>query len=76
MTEDGKPFSGKSYKLKYTPETGDVILTDEASVQQNGNTLSAEMIAYNTISKKMTASSVPEKRVRSVIYPASVSGKK
>lgn len=76
ITEDGKPFSGNSKKLKYTPETGEVLLTDEAFVQQNGNTLSAEAITYNTITKKMIASSAPGKRVRSVIYPDKVSQKK
>lgn len=73
ITEDGKPFSGNSKKLKYTPETGEVILTDEAFVQHNGNTLSAEVITYNTITKKMIASAAPGKRVRSVIYPDKVS---
>lgn len=73
ITEDGKPFSGNSKKLKYTPETGEVILTDEAFVQQNGNTLSAEVITYNTITKKMIASAATGKRVRSVIYPDKVS---
>lgn len=76
ITEDGKPFSGNSKKLKYTPKTGEVILTDEAFVQQNGNTLSAEVITYNTITKKMIASAVLGKRVRSVIYPDKVSQKK
>lgn len=68
ITEDGKPFSGSSKKLKYTPETGQVTLTDEAFVQQNGNTLSAQVITYNTITKKMIASAISGKRVRSVIY--------
>nr|WP_176454075.1 lipopolysaccharide transport periplasmic protein LptA [Erwinia piriflorinigrans] len=76
ITEDGKPFSGISKKLKYTPGTGEVILSDEAFVQQNGNTLSAEVITYNTITKKMIASSTPGNRVRSVIYPDKVSQKK
>lgn len=76
ITEDGKPFSGNSKKLKYTPETGEVILTDEAVVQQNGNTLSAEVIIYNTITKKMIASAAPGKRVRSVIYLDKISQKK
>ncbi|MEI9862499.1 lipopolysaccharide transport periplasmic protein LptA [Enterobacter bugandensis] len=76
ITEDGKPFSGNSKKLKYTPETGEVILADEAFVQQDGNTLSAEVITYNTITKKMIASATPGKRVRSVIYPDKVSQKK
>lgn len=53
-----------------------VVLTDEAFVQQNGNTLSAEVITYNTITKKMIASAVPGKRVRSVIYPDKISQKK
>lgn len=73
ITEDGKPFSGNSKKLKYTPETGEVILTNEAFVQQNGNTLSAEVITYNTITKKKIASAAPGKIVRSVIYPDKVS---
>lgn len=76
VTEDGKPFSGSSKKLKYTPETGEVILTDEAFVQQNGNNLSAAVITYNTITKKMIASSAPGKRVKSVIYPDKVAQKK
>lgn len=33
ITENGKPFSGKSKKLKYTPETGEMVLTDEVFVQ-------------------------------------------
>ena len=69
VTEGGKPFSGSSKKLKYTLGTGEVILTDSASVQQNENTLSAEVINYNTITKKMTASAPRGKRVISVIYP-------
>ncbi|EFQ6911697.1 lipopolysaccharide transport periplasmic protein LptA [Escherichia coli] len=73
ITEDGKPFSGNSKKLKYTPETGEVVLTDEAFVQQNGNSLLAEIITYNTITKKMAASATPGKRVRSVIYPDKIS---
>ncbi|MEI2606846.1 lipopolysaccharide transport periplasmic protein LptA [Erwinia aphidicola] len=73
ITEDGKPFSGNSKKLKYTPETGEVILTNEAFVQQNGNNLSAEVITYNTITKKKIASAAPGKIVRSVIYPDKVS---
>ncbi|MEI2630933.1 lipopolysaccharide transport periplasmic protein LptA [Erwinia aphidicola] len=73
ITEDCKPFSGNSKKLKYTPETGEVILTNEAFVQQNGNNLSAEVITYNTITKKKIASAAPGKIVRSVIYPDKVS---
>ncbi|EGK4254962.1 lipopolysaccharide transport periplasmic protein LptA [Escherichia coli] len=73
ITEDGKPFSGNSKKFKYTPKTGEVILTDEAFVQQSGNSLSAEVITYNTITRKMTASATPGKRVRSVIYPDNIS---
>jgi lipopolysaccharide export system protein LptA len=76
ITEDGKPFSGRSKKLKYTPKTGEVILTNEAFVQQNGNTLSAEVITYNTITKKMIASAAPGNRVKSVIYPDNISQKK
>ncbi|EJF5505272.1 lipopolysaccharide transport periplasmic protein LptA [Salmonella enterica] len=73
ITEDSKPFSGISKKLKYTPETGEVILTGEAFVQQNGNFLSAEVITYNINTKKMIASAPPgKKRVRSVIYPKRV----
>ncbi|MEG5551603.1 lipopolysaccharide transport periplasmic protein LptA [Enterobacter wuhouensis] len=75
VTDDGKPFSGTSRKLKYTPETGDMILTEDAFVQQNGNTLSAEVITYNTITKKMIASAAAGKRVRSVIYPEKVLNK-
>lgn len=73
ITEDGKVFSGNSKKLKFTPKTGETILTEEAFVQQQGNTLSAEVITYNTITKKMIASAAPGKRVRSVIYPDKVS---
>lgn len=76
ITEDGKPFFGTSKKLKYTPDTGEVILSDDAFVQQNGNTLSAEVITYNTITKKMIASAASGKRVRSVIYPDKVSQNK
>lgn len=76
VTEDGKPFTGRSKKLKYTPETGEVILTDKVIVQQEGSTLSAEVITYNTITKKMTASATPGNRVRSVIYPDKLSQKK
>lgn len=75
ITEDGKSFTGNSRKLKYTPKTGEVILSDEAFVQQNGNTLSAETIIYNTITKKMLASASQGKRVRSVIYPEKISQK-
>ncbi|EMK1730759.1 lipopolysaccharide transport periplasmic protein LptA [Salmonella enterica] len=75
VTEDGKPFSGKSKKLKYTPETGEVILTDEAFIQQDGNSLSAEIINYNTITKKIVASATSGNRVRCVIYPDKVSKK-
>ena len=76
ITEDGRPFSGNSRKLKYTPGTGEVILTDEAFVQQSGNSLSAEIITYNTITKKMTASATPGQRVRSIIYPDKLSQNK
>ncbi|MCU6388824.1 lipopolysaccharide transport periplasmic protein LptA [Enterobacter quasiroggenkampii] len=72
ITENGKPFTGRSKQLHYTPETGEVILTDEAFVQQDGHFLSAEVITYNTITKKIIASSAPGKRVRSVIYPDKV----
>lgn len=75
ITEDGRPFSGVSGKLKYTPDTGEVLLTDDVSVQQDGYTLSADMITYNIYTKKMTAFSVPGKRVKSVIYPGRVSQK-
>ncbi|KGT92697.1 lipopolysaccharide transport periplasmic protein LptA [Enterobacter cancerogenus] len=76
ITEDGKPFSGNSKKLKYTPGTGEVILTEDAFVQQNGNTLSAEVISYNVITKKMIAHSNSGKRVQSIIYPDKVSQNK
>lgn len=76
ITEDGKPFSGKSKKLKYTPDTGEVILTDEAVVEQDGNTITAEVITYNTITKKMVATTTPGKRVRSIIYPDKISKNK
>ncbi|EPF0317301.1 LptA/OstA family protein [Enterobacter chuandaensis] len=39
ITEDDKPFSGISKKLKYTPKTGEVTLSDEAFVQQNGKSI-------------------------------------
>ncbi|MFP1771709.1 lipopolysaccharide transport periplasmic protein LptA [Lonsdalea quercina] len=76
VTEDGKPFSGSSKKLKYTPKTGEVILIDEAFIQQDEHTLSAAVITYNTITKKMIASSAHGKRVKSVIYPNKLSQKK
>lgn len=76
VTEDGNPFSGHSKKLKYTPETGAVLLTDEAFVQQKGNFLFADVITYNTFTRKMIASSTSSKRVRSVIYPGKVSQNK
>ncbi len=76
ITEDGKPFSGYSKKLKYTPKTGEVILTGEAFVQQNGISLLAEIITYNTITKKMNASATPGNRVRSAIYSGKVSHNK
>ncbi|WP_181451947.1 lipopolysaccharide transport periplasmic protein LptA [Pantoea agglomerans] len=75
-TEDGRPFSGSSKKLRYNPQTGEVILTNEAFIQQDGNTLSAEKITYNTITKKMLASSAPGNRVKSVIYPNEFSSNK
>lgn len=75
VKEDGKPFSGKSKKLKYIPETGEVILTDEAFIQQDGNSLFAEIITYNTITKKIIASATSGNRVRSVIYPDKFSKK-
>jgi len=76
VTEDGKPFSGSSKKLKYNPGTCEVILTDEAFVQQNGNKLTADVITYNTVTKKMTASAATGNRVKSIIYPDSFSKKK
>lgn len=75
ITEDGKPFSGNSKKLKYTPETGEVILTDEAVVQQSENMISAEIITYNINTKKITASSTRGNRVKSIIYPDNLSHK-
>ncbi|MGF7484016.1 lipopolysaccharide transport periplasmic protein LptA [Providencia sp. SP181] len=76
ITEDGKPFSGNSKKFKYIPKTGEMILIGEAFIQQNENTLSAELINYNVITKKMTASAAPNKRVRSVFYPEGLPQKK
>lgn len=76
IAEDGKPFSGSSKKLKYNPKTAEVILTDEAVVQLNRNTLSADVITYNTITKKMIASAAHDNRVRSVLYPDNLSQRK
>lgn len=75
IAEDGKPFSGSSKNLKYTPETGEMILKDEALVNHNGNTLSAEIITYNIITKRMKAYSVAGKQVISVIHPDKVTQK-
>ncbi|EAA0892418.1 lipopolysaccharide transport periplasmic protein LptA [Salmonella enterica] len=74
MTEDGRPFTGRSARLKYNTATGDVTFTGEAFVQQGGNTLSAPAIIYNIHTRKVTASGTGGERVRSVIYPAQVSG--
>ena len=51
ITKDGKTFTGNSKKLKYTPEREEAILIDETFVRLNGNTLSAGIITYNTITK-------------------------
>lgn len=72
VTQDGRPFSGRSKKFKYTPETGEVIMMEEAFIQQGENYLSGGVITYNTLTKEMTASSSSGKRVRSVIYPNKV----
>nr|WP_241389687.1 hypothetical protein [Serratia marcescens]ULG13081.1 lipopolysaccharide transport periplasmic proteinLptA [Serratia marcescens] len=57
-------------------ETGEVILIDDAFIEQDGNTLSAGVITYNTITKKVIAYSAHGKRVKSVIYPNKLSQKK
>lgn len=72
-TEGGKPFTGRSKKLKYTPATGEVLLTDDAFVQQDRNTITADLITYNAITKKIIASATEGKRVKSIIYQNKVS---
>ena len=75
VTENNKPFSGNSKNLKYYPDTAMVIMTDEAFIQQKGISLSADVMTYNTITRKMTASAV-SKKVRSIISPEITSKKK
>ncbi|WP_334645683.1 hypothetical protein, partial [Escherichia marmotae] len=50
--------------------------TDKTLSRKTGAVQSAEIITYNTITKKMTASATPGQRVRSIIYPDKLSQNK
>lgn len=75
-TEDGKVFDGTSIKMKYTINSGELVLSGNAFIRQYDNTLSAQTITYNINTKKMTAFGDAKNRVKTVIYPEQLKNRK
>ncbi|HAX5087906.1 TPA: hypothetical protein JZG55_004999 [Escherichia coli] len=75
VTSNGKMFSEVSQEVRYTINTGEIVLTGNACVRMERNRLSADIIRYNVNSGIIVALPRPGSRVKSIIAGDTVSRK-
>ncbi|MDN3615259.1 MAG: lipopolysaccharide transport periplasmic protein LptA [Vibrio gallaecicus] len=72
LTDDGKTLDGQANNLNYQLQTDKLIMTKNAQLSQDGNTISGSSITYQISSQKLVADSDKDERVTTVLQPTQV----
>ena len=70
--KDKPPGSGKANTIKYYPQSNKVDLIDNASLTQNGDTVSGSKLTYNFATEELQSKSNQQQRTTVILQPKRV----